>query len=69
MGPVFDYFSETGTGTFDMAMKNGDLAKSINTGCHVEDNGSSICQSDKVELEIRTMFLKDQRKYTKKRSK
>ena len=69
VGPVFDYFSETGTGTFDMAMKNGDLAKSINTGCHVEDNGSSICQSDKVELEIRTMFLKDQRKYTKKRSK
>ena len=69
VGPVFDYFSKTGTGTFDMAMKNGDLAKSINTGCHVEDNGSSICQSDKVELEIRTMFLKDQRKYTKKRSK
>lgn len=45
-----------------MAMKKGDLAKSINKGCHVEDNESSKCKRDNVEKKIRRKFLTDQKK-------
>lgn len=66
---LFDAFSETGAGSFDMAMKNGDMAKSFNNGCHVEDKKSSICHSGLVEEKIVSKFLTKQREYTFKRSK
>lgn len=57
------YDAKYGTGSYDMAMKNGDLAKSINIGCHEEDINSS-CQSDHVETKIRMKFFKDQAIHT-----
>lgn len=63
---VFDAFSETGAGSYDMAMKNGDMAKSFNKGCHVEDKKSSICHSGQVEEKIARKFLDKQIKYTLK---
>ena len=60
---------DNGPGTYDMAMKNGDLAKSINEGCHVEDKKYSICKRDAVEKKIRIMFLKNQKEYTNERIK
>ena len=66
---IFDAFSKTGAGSYDMAMKNGDLAKSSAKGCRVEDNESSICYSDKVEIAIVSSYLAEQREYTAERIK
>lgn len=41
------------TESYDMAMKNGDLAKSINKGCHAEDKKSSVCDIGDVERELK----------------
>lgn len=61
--------AKNGTGTYDMAMKNGDLAKSIAEGCHAEDKKSSVCDIGDVERKIKMNFLTAQIKYTVERLK
>ncbi len=66
---VFDAMPKHGTGSYDMAMKNGDLAKSFNKGCHVEDKKFSICQGSIIEDRIMSMFFINQAIYTGERIK
>ena len=63
------YDAKHGTGKYDMAMKNGDLAKSIANGCHAEDRKSTVCDIGDVERKIKMNFLTAQIKYTVERLK